>query len=65
MFLPPLYALPAIIAETCNVSFHNDSRVVILDIQDTRRVSVELRMPDHLMAHIAGQFMRVRLFGLH
>ncbi len=62
--LPP-FALPPLTVESCGVSFHNDTRMVLLDIRDHRKIEVILRMPEYMMADVVGHFMRERLFGLH
>ena len=51
-------------ATECNISFQNsDRQVLLLFVGERGRFWV--RFPEHMMAGIAGHFMRERLFGLH
>lgn len=49
----------------CKTKFENDSREVVLEIQDDLGNWLQIRLPEHLMADMAGCFIRERLFGLH
>lgn len=55
---------PFVVVE-CRASFENDSRLVILDIEDDMGGRLQVRVPEHLMACVTGQFIKERLFGLH
>lgn len=55
---------PFVVVE-CKTSFENDCRMVVLDIEDDMGGRLQVRVPEHLMASVAGRFMRERLFGLH
>lgn len=55
---------PFVVVE-CRTSFENDSRLVILDIEDDLGGKLQVRVPECLMAIVTGQFLKERLFGLH
>jgi len=51
-------------AISCSVTFQTHGRLVLLTFEnDSARLWV--RIPEHVMAEITGQFLRKRLFGLH
>jgi hypothetical protein len=51
-------------AISCRVTFQTHGRLVLLTFEsDGARLWA--RIPEHIMADIAGQFLRQRLFGLH
>ncbi len=52
-------------AVSCDTSFDNDCRMVVLTIFDEAGFALTIRVPEYLMASMTGQFMRERLFGLH
>jgi hypothetical protein len=59
--------LPALnfTADSCNIAFCKDRREVMLHITDASGAQFSVAIPDALMATITGEFIKVRLFGLH
>jgi len=65
MYLKNNAADEPFVATSCSTSFENDCRIVVLRVFDDKGFALTLRVPEHLMASVTGQFLRERLFGLH
>lgn len=52
-------------ADNCDISFCNDRREVLLNITDASGAQLSLSIPDAIMAAMTGEFIKIRLFGLH
>lgn len=49
----------------CDIQFCKYQRNVLLSITDASGAQLSVSVPDPIMASMTGQFIKIRLFGLH